>query len=128
MLWQGLDFHKVTGPIDFSQLFISCSTDWSVKLWLNGKGVRADYFVLSFDSTNHRLGTHARCILLKRLASTSTTSRSGTGTSMHKSSLYCFSGQPRTQRCSPTLTDLDVLTSGTSMQTQRYAHRRPARS
>ena len=36
-----MDFHKVNGPIDFSQLFLSCSTDWSVKLWLNGKGVCA---------------------------------------------------------------------------------------
>jgi dynein intermediate chain len=29
----GLDFHSAIGPVDFSDLFISSSTDWSCKLW-----------------------------------------------------------------------------------------------
>ncbi|KAF4569992.1 hypothetical protein EYR40_008975 [Pleurotus pulmonarius] len=29
----GLHFHPLTGPIDFSDLFLTCSVDWTVKLW-----------------------------------------------------------------------------------------------
>jgi len=29
----GLDFHPLTGPVDFSDLFLTCSVDWTVKLW-----------------------------------------------------------------------------------------------
>lgn len=29
----GLHFHPLPGPIDFSDLFLSCSVDWTVKLW-----------------------------------------------------------------------------------------------
>lgn len=33
----GLHFHPGSGSIDFSDLFLSCSVDWTVKLW-RGKG------------------------------------------------------------------------------------------
>lgn len=29
----GLDFHPLAGPIDFSDLFLSCGVDWTVRLW-----------------------------------------------------------------------------------------------
>jgi dynein intermediate chain len=29
----GLDFHPLVGPVDFSDLFLTCSVDWTVKLW-----------------------------------------------------------------------------------------------
>lgn len=29
----GLDFHPPLGPIDFSDLFLTCSVDWTIKLW-----------------------------------------------------------------------------------------------
>lgn len=29
----GLNFHPLHGPVDFSDLFLSCSADWTVKLW-----------------------------------------------------------------------------------------------
>lgn len=29
----GLDCHPLAGPIDFSDLFLSCGVDWTVKLW-----------------------------------------------------------------------------------------------
>jgi dynein intermediate chain, cytosolic len=29
----GLHFHPLAGPVDFSDLFLSCSVDWTVKLW-----------------------------------------------------------------------------------------------
>ncbi|CAL1714970.1 unnamed protein product [Somion occarium] len=29
----GLDFHPLIGPVDFSDLFLTCSVDWTVKLW-----------------------------------------------------------------------------------------------
>ncbi|KAI0033657.1 cytoplasmic dynein intermediate chain [Vararia minispora EC-137] len=29
----GLHFHPADGPVDFSDLFLSCSVDWTVKLW-----------------------------------------------------------------------------------------------
>lgn len=28
-----LDYHPLAGPIDFSDLFISCGVDWTVRLW-----------------------------------------------------------------------------------------------
>lgn len=32
----GIDFHPGQGSIDFSDLFLSCSVDWTVKLWRAG--------------------------------------------------------------------------------------------
>ncbi|KIY52881.1 dynein intermediate chain [Fistulina hepatica ATCC 64428] len=29
----GLHFHPLSGPVDFSDLFLTCSVDWTVKLW-----------------------------------------------------------------------------------------------
>ncbi|EKM50422.1 uncharacterized protein PHACADRAFT_263710 [Phanerochaete carnosa HHB-10118-sp] len=29
----GLHFHPLHGPVDFSDLFLTCSADWTVKLW-----------------------------------------------------------------------------------------------
>ena len=29
----GLHFHPLQGPVDFSDLFLTCSVDWTVKLW-----------------------------------------------------------------------------------------------
>jgi dynein intermediate chain len=29
----GLHFHPLIGPVDFSDLFLTCSADWTVKLW-----------------------------------------------------------------------------------------------
>jgi dynein intermediate chain len=29
----GMDFHPLAGPIDFSDLFLSCGVDWTVRLW-----------------------------------------------------------------------------------------------
>jgi dynein intermediate chain len=29
----GLDFHPLVGPVDFSDLFLSCGVDWTVRLW-----------------------------------------------------------------------------------------------
>lgn len=29
----GLHFHPLIGPMDFSDLFLTCSVDWTVKLW-----------------------------------------------------------------------------------------------
>ncbi|PCH44377.1 dynein intermediate chain [Wolfiporia cocos MD-104 SS10] len=29
----GLHFHPLHGPVDFSDLFLTCSVDWTVKLW-----------------------------------------------------------------------------------------------
>lgn len=29
----GIDFHPSHGPIDFSDLFLTCGVDWTVKLW-----------------------------------------------------------------------------------------------
>ncbi|EED80588.1 predicted protein, partial [Postia placenta Mad-698-R] len=29
----GLDFHPQLGPVDFGDLFLTCSVDWTVKLW-----------------------------------------------------------------------------------------------
>ena len=29
----GLHFHPLQGPVDFSDLLLSCSADWTVKLW-----------------------------------------------------------------------------------------------
>jgi len=29
----GLHFHPLMGPVDFSDLFLTCSVDWTVKLW-----------------------------------------------------------------------------------------------
>lgn len=32
----GLHFHPVAGPVDFSDLFLTCGVDWTVKLWRAG--------------------------------------------------------------------------------------------
>lgn len=29
----GVDYHPLAGPIDFSDLFLSCGVDWTVRLW-----------------------------------------------------------------------------------------------
>ena len=29
----GVHFHPLVGPVDFSDLFLTCSMDWTVKLW-----------------------------------------------------------------------------------------------
>lgn len=29
----GIDYHPLAGPIDFSDLFLSCGVDWTVRLW-----------------------------------------------------------------------------------------------
>ncbi|KAH9993708.1 cytoplasmic dynein intermediate chain [Russula compacta] len=29
----GLNFHPLIGPVDFSDLFLTCSVDWTIKLW-----------------------------------------------------------------------------------------------
>jgi dynein intermediate chain, cytosolic len=29
----GLHFHPLLGPVDFSDMFLTCSADWTVKLW-----------------------------------------------------------------------------------------------
>ncbi|POW19433.1 hypothetical protein PSHT_04701 [Puccinia striiformis] len=29
----GIDFHPLSGPVDFSDLFLTCGVDWTVKLW-----------------------------------------------------------------------------------------------
>ncbi|PFH51047.1 hypothetical protein AMATHDRAFT_75234 [Amanita thiersii Skay4041] len=29
----GVHFHPIVGPVDFSDLFLTCSVDWTVKLW-----------------------------------------------------------------------------------------------
>lgn len=29
----GIHFHPLVGPVDFSDLFLTCSVDWTVKLW-----------------------------------------------------------------------------------------------
>lgn len=29
----GLHFHPLIGPVDFSDIFLTCSADWTVKLW-----------------------------------------------------------------------------------------------
>lgn len=29
----GLHFHPLIGPVDFSDLFLTCSVDWTIKLW-----------------------------------------------------------------------------------------------
>jgi WD40 repeat protein len=29
----GIDFHPLHGPVDFSDLFLTSSVDWTVKLW-----------------------------------------------------------------------------------------------
>ncbi len=29
----GVHFHPLMGPVDFSDLFLTCSVDWTVKLW-----------------------------------------------------------------------------------------------
>ena len=29
----GIDFHPLHGPVDFSDLFLTASVDWTVKLW-----------------------------------------------------------------------------------------------
>lgn len=36
----GLDYHPLAGPIDFSDLFLSCGVDWTVRLW-RSKGMSA---------------------------------------------------------------------------------------
>lgn len=36
----GLHFHPLLGPVDFSDLFLTCSVDWTVKLW-RAKGLLA---------------------------------------------------------------------------------------
>jgi dynein intermediate chain len=36
----GLNFHPSTGSIDFSDLFLTSSADWSVKLWRAGANVK----------------------------------------------------------------------------------------
>eukprot|EP01133_Synstelium_polycarpum_P013688 gene13688-16125_t len=41
-----LDLHPSKGSVDFSNLFVSSSTDWSVKLWASGK---TDAPIYSFD-------------------------------------------------------------------------------
>jgi dynein intermediate chain len=44
-----IDFHPSHGSIDFSNLFLTSSTDWSCKLW-NEKGSRK--FIYSFEESN----------------------------------------------------------------------------
>ena len=51
---QGIDYHKVNGPIDFSQVFLSSSMDWSVKMWVNGKSVRSSFVGLCAPYLNRR--------------------------------------------------------------------------
>ena len=29
----GVHFHPLVGPVDFSDLFLTCAVDWTVKLW-----------------------------------------------------------------------------------------------
>lgn len=29
----GLNFHPLSGPVDFSDLYLTSSVDWTVKLW-----------------------------------------------------------------------------------------------
>ena len=35
----GLDFHPLHGPVDFSDLYLTSSVDWTVKLWRVKVGV-----------------------------------------------------------------------------------------
>ena len=36
----GIDFHPLTGPVDFSDLFLTSSVDWTVKLWRAKSGAK----------------------------------------------------------------------------------------
>ncbi|GJE91137.1 WD40 repeat domain-containing protein [Phanerochaete sordida] len=43
----GLHFHPLHGPVDFSDLFLTCSVDWTVKLW------RSKSLAKPSTTTNH---------------------------------------------------------------------------
>jgi dynein intermediate chain, cytosolic len=34
----GIHFHPLAGPVDFSDYFLTCSVDWTVKLWRKAGG------------------------------------------------------------------------------------------
>ncbi|KIJ55396.1 hypothetical protein M422DRAFT_23993 [Sphaerobolus stellatus SS14] len=53
----GIDFHPLAGPVDFSDYFLTCSVDWTVKLWrkTNGKasnGIQSISPLYSFDEAD----------------------------------------------------------------------------
>ena len=41
---QGIDTHKAVGNVDFSNLVLSSSADWSVKLWSTSKSVCIEHY------------------------------------------------------------------------------------
>jgi len=53
----GIHFHPLAGPVDFSDYFLTCSVDWTVKLWRKGSGkpsntVQSIPYLYSFDEAD----------------------------------------------------------------------------
>ncbi|CAG5134285.1 unnamed protein product, partial [Candidula unifasciata] len=44
----GIDTHRVSGQVDFSQYFLTSSFDWTVKLW----SMKQPYYIHSFEDNN----------------------------------------------------------------------------
>lgn len=53
----GIHFHPLAGPVDFSDYFLTCSVDWTVKLWRKASGkpsntVQSIPYLYSFDEAD----------------------------------------------------------------------------
>jgi dynein intermediate chain len=54
----GLHFHPLVGPVDLSDLFLSCSVDWTIKMWRakpagkTGTGVQVVAPLYSFEEAD----------------------------------------------------------------------------
>lgn len=59
----GLDFHPLAGPIDFSDLFLSCGVDWTVKLWRSKGSSAAGTQTASAPAAAGRTGAPAAAAL-----------------------------------------------------------------
>ncbi|KAG0151821.1 hypothetical protein CROQUDRAFT_650875 [Cronartium quercuum f. sp. fusiforme G11] len=58
----GIDFHPMSGPVDFSDLFLTCGVDWTVKLWRpRGTNTKTETGQTSdtVNSTSRTLTRHA---------------------------------------------------------------------
>ncbi|MBW0515158.1 hypothetical protein O181_054873 [Austropuccinia psidii MF-1] len=69
----GIDFHPMSGPVDFSDLFLTCGVDWTVKLWRQrGNNSKSDS---PADSTTQNRSS--------RLASVTGTSKPGSASGVN---------------------------------------------
>lgn len=80
----GIDFHPMSGPVDFSDLFLTCGVDWTVKLWRpkgnnNTKSETESPSSVNRSGPRHSAGTTGGNVNMSKNPSTSGVGGSSSG-------------------------------------------------